>query len=86
MALTDTAARLARPGYAARGVVYTLVGGLALAAAFEGRGQTEGADGALAPVVGAPFGRALLDVVALGLAAYGVFQFAQARYRAIRTV
>ena len=93
MALVDTAARLARQapaeaapwvgrlarlGYAAKGVVYTLVGGLALAAAFGERGQAEGADGALASVIGAPFGRALLGVIAFGLVGHVVWRLVQA--------
>jgi hypothetical protein len=93
MALTDTATRLARQapaeaapwvrrlarlGYAAKGVVYMLVGGLALAAAFGERGQAEGTDGALASVVSAPFGRALLGIIAFGLAGHVVWRLVQA--------
>lgn len=93
MSITDTATRLARQapteaapwvrrlarlGYAAKGVVYTLVGGLALAAAFGERGQAEGTDGALASVVGAPFGRALLGVIAFGLVGHVVWRLVQA--------
>jgi hypothetical protein len=70
--------RLARLGYAAKGVVYALVGGLALAAAFGERGRAEGADGALATVVSAPFGRALLGVIAFGLVGHVVWRLVQA--------
>ena len=71
--------RLARAGYAAKGIVYVLVGGLAVAAAVGTQGQVEGTDGALASIVGAPFGKALLWAIAFGLAglgveAYGVYQ------------
>ncbi len=69
--------RLARAGYAAKGVVYVLVGGLALAAAVGSRGQAEGTEGALASVVGAPFGRALLWAIALGLAGHVVWRLVQ---------
>lgn len=43
--------------------------------------QANGLDGALHTVLGQPLGRYLLTVVAIGLAAAGVFAFAQARYR-----
>ena len=42
-----TAELLARAGYVARGLVYLIVGGLALVAAFDGGSQTTGSRGAL---------------------------------------
>ncbi len=89
MSLTDSAARLsrsaaadtapwivrlARAGYAAKGAVYMLVGGLAVAAAVGARGETESKRGALATVLGAPFGRAILAIAAVGLMGYVVWQ------------
>lgn len=70
--------RLARAGYAAKGAVYILVGLLAAASAVGARGESEGTKGALASVVGAPFGQALLALVALGLVGYVVWQFVRA--------
>ena len=50
----DAVKLLARLGYASRGVVYLLVGGLAALAAFSQGGQTEGSRGALESVLTAP--------------------------------
>lgn len=62
-----------RAGYAARGLTYLIVGGLAVAAAFGG-GRAEGTTGALASLRGAPWGQALLWIVAVGLFAYAVWR------------
>ena len=69
--------RLARAGYAAKGIVYVLVGGLAVAAAVGTQGQVEGTDGALASIVGAPFGKALLWAIAFGLAGHVVWRLVE---------
>jgi hypothetical protein len=42
--------------------------------------DVKGLDGALKSFLALPFGRALLTVVALGIAGYGVYSFARARY------
>jgi len=70
--------RLARFGFAARGLVYILVGVLAAEAAAVG-GRATDAHGAI-QAIGQPqhFGTVFLLVVALGLAAYAVWRFAQA--------
>ncbi|HEX7958198.1 MAG TPA: DUF1206 domain-containing protein, partial [Pyrinomonadaceae bacterium] len=68
--------RLARFGYAAKGVVYVLVGALAALAAFGGGGPTD-SRGALTQVVRQPYGRALLAVVAAGLAGYALWRLVQ---------
>ena len=44
------------------------------------RGEATGLDGALRSLLGAPLGRIVLSLVALGFAAYGVYSFARARY------
>lgn len=69
---------LARAGYAAKGVVYGLVGGLALLAAFTTRGQTTGSRGALRSLLGHPFGHVLIGVIAVGLAGYALWCFVRA--------
>lgn len=70
--------RLARLGYAAKGVVYVLIGGLALQAALGPGGKTTDPQGALRTILHQPFGAFLLGVVALGLAGYALWRFAQA--------
>ena len=58
---------LARFGYGARGVVYGLVGGLALLAAIGSGGQTGGSRSALQTLVSQPFGKVWLVLIAIGL-------------------
>ncbi|WP_447556068.1 DUF1206 domain-containing protein [Vreelandella sp. EE22] len=74
----DAIRLFARLGYASRGVVYLLVGGLAALAAFGQGGQTQGSRGALESVLGAPFGKVLLGVIALGLLGYAMWRSIQA--------
>ncbi|WP_460511723.1 DUF1206 domain-containing protein [Frigoribacterium salinisoli] len=67
-------------GYVAKGVVLVLVGALFVVAALQADpSEATGIDGALKALAGVPFGVALLVVVAVGLVAYGVFQFVRAR-------
>lgn len=74
--------RIGRAGYAARGVAFTMIGGLLVVAAYRANpGEAVGLDGALATLAGQPFGPYLLGAVAAGLAAYGLFALVQARYR-----
>ena len=70
--------RLARFGYAAKGVVYGIVGLLAAQAAFGTGGKTTDTKGALQEIVTQPFGKVLLGVVAIGLFGYVLWQFVQA--------
>jgi hypothetical protein len=70
--------RLGRLGYAAKGLVYVLVGVLAAQAAFTTGGQTTDSRGALQQIVQAPFGRVLLAIVAVGLVGYALWRFVQA--------
>jgi len=68
---------LARGGYMARGVVYGMLGGLALASALWGGSDAEGASDALSSLLGLPFGRILLGLVAVGLFGYVAWKLAQ---------
>ena len=58
-----------RIGYATKGVVYMIVGGLAVAAAWGAGGSTTGSKGAISEIGSQPYGQVLLWVVAVGLAA-----------------
>jgi hypothetical protein len=76
------ATRLGRMGYAARGVVFGIVGAFFIAAAIHTDPQeARGLDGALQTLAAQPWGWAALGAVALGLTAYGLFMFVEARYR-----
>ncbi len=73
--------RLGQVGYIAKGIAFVVVGGLlAYAAITFDASQSTGLDGAMRTVLQAPFGQLLLTLVALGVAAFGVFCFARARW------
>jgi hypothetical protein len=75
---------LGRLGYAARGVVFVIIGAfLVLAAIRSSSSQVRGLGGALEALQAQPFGGALLGLVAAGLLAFGIFGFVQALYRRI---
>jgi hypothetical protein len=78
------AINLGRSGYAALGVVFTLVAIFLIVAALQhNASKAIGLDGALRELARQPFGPVLLAVVALGLVAYGAYSFVEARYRRI---
>lgn len=64
---------LARAGYATRGALYVIVGGLAATAAFGYGGETTDTKGALLELYRQPFGELLLGLAAVGLAGYAAF-------------
>lgn len=72
--------RAGQLGYVAKGVALGLVGGLFVAGAMSRTAQDAGLDEALRSLLGLPMGSVLLTLVALGLAAYGVYSFARARF------
>jgi Domain of Unknown Function (DUF1206) len=75
---------LGRFGYAALGVVFTIIGIFLIVAAVQfNSAKATGLDGALKELLLQPFGPILLVIVALGLIAYGLYSFAEARYRRI---
>lgn len=71
-----------RAGYLGRGIAFLPVGALMLTAGLKARSQeVTGIGGALQMMEGQPYGEALMTTVALGLIAFGVFAFIEARYR-----
>jgi hypothetical protein len=74
--------RLGRLGYAARGIVFGIVGALLISAAIHAEPQeARGLGGALTMLGEQSFGPWLLGVVAVGLIAYGIYILLNARYR-----
>ena len=74
-----------RAGYAARAVVFLVMGGFLVVAAWQSDpSEARGLGGVLTALQAQPFGQALFGLVALGLAAFGAFEFAEARYRRIK--
>ena len=72
--------KAARAGLVAKGFLYALVGTLAARVALGYGGKPEDRGGALRTIADDPLGRALVVGVALGLAAYAVWRFAQALF------
>ncbi|SDT25299.1 protein of unknown function [Pseudarthrobacter equi] len=68
-------------GYVAKGVVLAVVGVLVIAAAVTADpSKSTGLDGGLKTLGSQPYGTVLLAVIAVGLACYGVYSMARARY------
>jgi hypothetical protein len=68
-------------GYAAKGVVLALIGGLFVVAAWQHEPKESGGlDQALHTLLQQPFGQPMLGAVAGGLACYGLFCFLWARH------
>lgn len=71
-----------RAGYAARSVVYVVIGYfLVQAGVTHQAGKTRGMSGALQELSGKGWGQWVLWGVAIGLLAFGIFTFAEAKYR-----
>lgn len=70
--------KLARFGFAAKGIVYFTVGLLAAQAAFGTGGRTTDTSGALTTIVSQPFGKFLLALVTIGLLGYALWRAVQA--------
>ena len=69
---------LARAGLVARGVVYGIVGLLALKLAVGSGGKATTQRGAMMTLASEPFGQALLIATAVGLAGYAMWRFVRA--------
>ncbi|NEC13236.1 DUF1206 domain-containing protein [Streptomyces sp. SID8014] len=72
----------ARAGFAARGVIYLLVGVLAGQIAFQGGGQQADRGGALQEIGGRPFGGVLLWVIGVALAGMALWRLSEAAFGA----
>jgi hypothetical protein len=73
--------RLGQVGFPGKGVALAGVGLLLIwAAVTYDPSKAQGLDGALHGVLDLPFGRILLTLIALGIAAFGAFCFVRARY------
>jgi hypothetical protein len=78
------AVRAGQIGYTAKGVAFGIVGYLLLdAAVTDDPGKSRGLDAALRTLAGQPYGKFLLLAVALGVAAFAVYCFFQAKYRKV---
>ncbi|MBV1946806.1 DUF1206 domain-containing protein [Streptomyces sp. BV129] len=75
-------AAAARAGFVARGLIYLLVGVIALQIALGGDGGGKQADrgGALAELAGKPFGAAMLWIVGIALAGMALWRLSEAAF------
>jgi hypothetical protein len=69
---------LARIGYAAKGVVYLIIGWLAVQLVVGAGGKTTDQRGALQTISEQPYGKFLLALVVIGLLGFGIWCFLQA--------
>jgi hypothetical protein len=76
--------RTGQIGYIAKGVAIGVLGVLVVSAAIRfDPNQANGLDSALKTLAAQPFGVVLLSLVAVGIAAYGVFCFFDAKYHRV---
>jgi len=69
---------LARTGFAVKGIVYLLLGTLALLVGIGAGGRITDAEGAVAILLNRPFGRTAVATLAIGLALYAAWRFLEA--------
>jgi hypothetical protein len=69
---------LARAGFVSRGVIYGVIGILAVKLAVGAGGKTTNQSGALKTIAHQPFGKVLLILVAIGLAGYALWRILHA--------
>ena len=69
--------RLARLGYVAKGVVYLVIGFLALREALGAGGKTADPGGAMKSIGSQPFGGVMLTLLAIDLACYALWKLVQ---------
>jgi Domain of Unknown Function (DUF1206) len=68
----------ARSGFVARGLIYGIIGILAVKLALGDGGKTTNQQGALKTIAHQPFGKVLLVLVAAGLAGYALWRISRA--------
>jgi hypothetical protein len=78
LAHAKTLGRLARAGLVARGVVYAIIGVLALKLALGDGGKATDQEGALQTIAHQSFGELLLVLVAIGLGGYALWRLIRA--------
>lgn len=71
---------LARLGYAAKGLVYVVIGWLAFMTAVRAGGQATDPQGAITTIYQQPFGKVLLLIIFVGFVGYALWQFARAAF------
>lgn len=74
----DAFAGMARAGLVARGVVYAIIGVLAIELAAGDGGKATSQQGALQTIAAQPLGKVLLSVLAVGLAGYAAWRLIRA--------
>jgi uncharacterized protein DUF1206 len=75
---------LERIGYVIRGVLYAVMGGLALGLSLGIGGSATDQSGSVAVLAGAPAGKLLLLAVVIGLGAYSIWGFVRAIFDPLR--
>ena len=81
----ETAEWTGRLGLWGRAVVFVIIGFFVLLAAIQYQpNEARGLRGAMETLLAQPYGPWLMGVVAVGLAAYGIFTMIKAKYRIIR--
>src|SRR2546423_2416801 len=75
---------LERAGYVIRGVLYAVMGVLAMGLALGIGGSATDQSGSLTLLTGGPTGKALLLAVVCGLCAYSIWGFARATFAPLR--
>lgn len=74
---SDRFRMLAKMGYAARGIVYLVIGGLAVLTAVGKGGETTDSKGAVVEIMHQPFGNFLLVVLVIGLFGFFIWRLVQ---------
>lgn len=72
--------KAARAGFAAKGVIYALVGGLAIASVVSASGSVGGGQNAVRTIGQQSFGQVLLVLIGIGLFCYALWRFIQAYF------
>jgi hypothetical protein len=77
--------RLGRIGFTSRGIVWLILGYFLMMAGIKSNaGEVKDSQGVFATIGQLSYGQWILLIVAIGVVAYGIFQFAKARYYRVR--